>query len=265
VCLHRRFVAACTVSLFAFTVFAAAGAAAQDTLHFVPAGKLAIRDMNAIPWQAGPNGLRTRTIVGSIGSLTLAELAPGGVTVLHHHTRQQVDVGLTGELQFRLDTGTIVLHRGDWVMVGADVMHGAKNTSAAPAQLLELHTVRRLDLAPPYPVTQWPQSAEPREVMLWNYAHGAYDSTKFASPMSNETSSVDVDRVRNFTINNGTNSEEFVYIVDGHGSARILGGDTRQDVGPGNVIVIPPDTKVVLESPDRNRIFVVTLTARAKP
>lgn len=239
--------------------------AAQDTLHFVPKGKLAIRDMRQVPWDSIAPGVRAKTVVGSMGSVSMAEIAPGSRTTPHHHTRQQVNVGLSGEAQFQLDTATFRLHRGDWVMVRSDVTHGIANASDAPAQLLELHSVRRLDLVPPYPSVTWPRSASPRSVLLWGSVHRAYDSTTFAGPMSYETTSVLVDQVRNFTINVGPASEEFAYIVSGTGTVHILGDTREQRIGPGSLIVMPAAAKVVVQSPDRNRILIVTLSVHPPP
>jgi hypothetical protein len=70
---------------------------AQDTAHFVPAGRVSVRHLTVMPWDTVP-GIRGKTIVGTVGSLSLIELSPGAASAApdHYHTREQINVGLAG-------------------------------------------------------------------------------------------------------------------------------------------------------------------------
>src|SRR3954462_7995427 len=75
------------------TVLASTVACAQDTIFFPPVHRVAIRAMQSVPALEADH-MRLRTVVGATGSVTFAELDSGAVASLHHHAREQVDVGL---------------------------------------------------------------------------------------------------------------------------------------------------------------------------
>ena len=78
--MDSRFVAAVVAGLLA-CMLAVSNAALQNTLHFVPEGRLAIRDLNLIPWDTATrmHGVRGKTIVGSIGLIDI-QLRPRRTT-----------------------------------------------------------------------------------------------------------------------------------------------------------------------------------------
>lgn len=79
-----------------------ATALAQDTLHFVPKGRLVVRDINKMPWETLAPGPLVKMVVGSIGSFTLAEFAPSARTTAHHILRWQ-PAGASAGFELHLD------------------------------------------------------------------------------------------------------------------------------------------------------------------
>ena len=72
---------------------------AQESVHFPPTDQvviLAMRDVPAVQLAAGFMG---RTLVGATGSFTYAEFEDGAGAVIHHHTREQVNVGIDGAME----------------------------------------------------------------------------------------------------------------------------------------------------------------------
>src|SRR5436190_3560650 len=69
---------------------------AQDPLYFLPADRVSVRVMSELaPVDLAP-GVHVRTAVGATGSVSVGDFDSGSAAVLHHHTREQADIGLTG-------------------------------------------------------------------------------------------------------------------------------------------------------------------------
>ena len=134
----------------------------QDTIFFPPPNRIAIRDMRSLPARRVGNALRVYTVVGATGSASLAEFDSGSTTgPVHHHTREQVDVGLTGTLESTLDTHAEQFPPGHAAVIPAEVSHSFSNPRAGLVTALEFHTVRRPDLPPGYPAMRFPYAPEP--------------------------------------------------------------------------------------------------------
>ena len=135
---------------------------AQDTVHFAPAGRVSVRHLTAIPWDTLP-GIRGKTIVGTVGSLSLIELSPGVASAApdHYHTREQINVGLSGAPEVQVDAQRIELPRGTSIVVPSNVVHVATNKSAAPITYFEFHIVRRPDVVAPFPKISFPRAPTP--------------------------------------------------------------------------------------------------------
>lgn len=135
--------------------------AAQDNPHFPPTDRVTVRHMRDVP--GTPGGFMIRTVVGATGSFSFFELEPGVGSALHHHTREQANVGIEGVMEAGVGTHTEPLPVGAGVISPPNVSHSIKNTSGGRLTTLEFHTIRRPDLAPPRPrpATPYPVSPEP--------------------------------------------------------------------------------------------------------
>ncbi len=137
--------------------------AAQDPVHFPPAGAIAIRVMSEVPAIQASTGFLLRTVVGATGSISFAEFEDGAGAALHHHTREQVNVGIDGVMEMAEGTHTEPLPVGAAVITPANVRHSIRNRSGSKRLSVEFHTIRRPDLTPlrirpavPYPVSPEP-------------------------------------------------------------------------------------------------------------
>ncbi len=102
-----------------------------------------------------------RTVVGTTGSFSIGEFDSGSAAVLHHHTREQADVGITGVFDVTLGTHVEPLGPGAAVIVPPNVAHSIANKGGGVMTVIEFHTVRRPDLVPPRPALTFPASPEP--------------------------------------------------------------------------------------------------------
>jgi quercetin dioxygenase-like cupin family protein len=152
---------AATAGAISLLVASAAPTAAQDTLYFPRADHVAVRDLRTLPPVALSDQLRIRTIVGPTGSVSYGELDSGAVAPLHHHTREQGDLTLTGQLNVLLDGRAHSLGPGEGVIIPIDVTHSVLNPGPGRTTALEFHTVPRADLVPPRPSIAFPVAATP--------------------------------------------------------------------------------------------------------
>jgi mannose-6-phosphate isomerase-like protein (cupin superfamily) len=231
------------VLLVAVCFSLSASGAAQDNVHFSAADRVTVRDMSAVPSVDIAPGVRFRTVVGSTASFSLAEFDAGSATATHHHTREQVDVGLTGTFDMTIGSRVEALAPGAGVIVPANVSHAIANKQGGVMTLVEFHTVRRPDLVPPRPAMTYPASPKPVEpgpgpfvaqLDVSDRARGG-DGTLRA-----QTSRLAWQRLAQ----NGApiefpaaKVERFVYIV--RGMAEAMAQRNAQRVGPGTLIVIP--------------------------
>ena len=150
-----------TWGLLAVATLTGVSARAQDTIFFPPRDHVAIRAMRSIPIVDVAPGVHVHTVVGPTGSVSVGDLDSGGVAPLHHHTREQVDVGLAGTADIIVGNHTETLPPGAGVLIPADVNHSLMNRRAGVVTLIEFHTVPRPDLVPPRPTATYPASAQP--------------------------------------------------------------------------------------------------------
>ncbi len=139
---------------------------AQDSVHFPPADKIAVLVMRDVPAVQLATGFMGRTVVGATGSFSFAEFEDGAGATLHHHTREQVNVGIEGVMEMALGTHTEPLPAGAAVITPANVRHSIRNRSGGKLISLEFHTIRRPDLAPPRPRPTVPYPVSPEPVTI---------------------------------------------------------------------------------------------------
>src|SRR5437588_462785 len=116
--------------------------------------------MHAVPAIDLTSGLHVHTVVGNTASVSVAEMDGGATVAPHHHTREQVDVGLTGTIEATIANHVESLSPGTAVVIPADVTHGFVNRGPGRATAIEFHTVPRPDLVPPRPTTDFPAARD---------------------------------------------------------------------------------------------------------
>ena len=100
----------------------------------------------AVEWQPHPTlpGIRVRSLENQQtwpeASVTLVEVAPGGVIVEHlHQTNFESAYIMTGEGLLHLPEGDVPVVAGDGVTVPPQTLHGLENTGAEPMRILAVH------------------------------------------------------------------------------------------------------------------------------
>ena len=71
----------------------------------MPADRVAVRRMSDMQAVDVAPGVHVRTVVGTTGSFSVGDFEPGSATTLHHHTREQANIAITGALEIRLGDG----------------------------------------------------------------------------------------------------------------------------------------------------------------
>src|SRR5687767_5139920 len=101
---------------------------------------------NAAEWQPHPTlpGIRVLSLENqhtwANASVTLVEVAPGGVIVEHlHQTNFESAYILSGEGLLHLPDGDIHVGSGDGVTVPPQTLHGLENIGPDPMRILAVH------------------------------------------------------------------------------------------------------------------------------
>lgn len=228
---------------------------AQESVHFPPTDKVVILAMRDVPAVQLATGFMGRTLVGATGSFSYAEFEDGAGAALHHHTREQVNVGIEGVMEMAIGTHTEPLPAGAAVITPANVRHSIRNRSGGKLISLEFHTIRRPDLAPPRPrpAVPYPVAPEPvavpddRKLAVQLYSPG--QPSGVATMIQGETCTL---AWRRMTPDSAavdlapatSGAELFVYVVSGQ--AEITAPGLSQAVGAGTVIIIPGQQEHVM-------------------
>lgn len=221
---------------------------AQDAVHFPPTDAIVIRVMRDVPAAQLSKGFLGRTVVGATGSFSFAEFEDGAGAPLHHHEREQVNVGIEGVMEMGLGTHTEPLPTGAAVITPANVRHAIRNRSGARLVSLEFHTIRRPDLVPPRPrpTVPYPISPEPvaipddRKLAVQLAAPG--QPSGVAKMIRGETCTVAWRRLAAGAAAADlaparSSAELFVYVASGEADLTATG--VAQRVAAGTLIIIP--------------------------
>jgi mannose-6-phosphate isomerase-like protein (cupin superfamily) len=223
-------------------------AAAQDSVHFPPTDKVVILAMRDVPATQLSKGFLGRTIVGATGSFTFGEFDDGAGAAIHHHTREQVNVGIEGVMEMALGTHTEPVPAGAAVISPADIMHSIRNRSGGKLISLEFHTIRRPDLTPartrpsvPYPISAEPVAVPDDSKLVAQLASPGMPAG-IATTIQGKTCTLAWRRLAPATAATDlapakSSAELFVYVVSGE--ADITAPGLSQRVGAGTVVIIP--------------------------
>jgi quercetin dioxygenase-like cupin family protein len=228
-------------------------AQAQDDVHFLPGDRVAVRDMRTVPSIDLAPGVRVRTVVGATGSFSLADSDSGSGSVLHHHTREQADVGIAGVFEMTLGNHVERLGPGAGVIVPPNVAHSLANKGTGVMTVIEFHTVRRPDLVPPRPALTFPVSPEAvalpdEQKLIAQLDEPGGGSSGTPRTIRGQTcdlawrrlpagaAATDIHAAR-------TRVELFVYVVSG--AVDLIVSGSTQRVAAGSVILIPGEQQHV--------------------
>jgi len=228
---------------------------AQESVHFPPADKVVILAMRDVPAVPLATGFMVRTLVGATGSFSYAEFEDGAGAAIHHHTREQVNVGIDGVMEMAIGTHTEPLPTGAAVITPANVRHAIRNRSGGKLISLEFHTIRRPDLVPPRTRPAVPYPAAPEPVAVPDDRNLAVQLASPAQPtgaartIQGETCMLAWRRVAPGSAATDlapakSSAELFVYIVSGE--ADVTGPGVSQHVGAGTVVIIPGQQEHVM-------------------
>jgi quercetin dioxygenase-like cupin family protein len=219
----------------------------QDAIHVVPADKVAIRRMSDVPAIDVAPGVHVRTVVGTTGSFSVGEFEPRSAAPLHHHAREQADIGISGSFDVTLGDHVESLRPGAGFIVPPNVSHSIANNGSEPATAIEFHTVRRPDLVPPRPAMTFPASLEPVRLPEGRHLIAPMDSSPEAF-MHGETCVLALRQIaggtRAIEIRGGT-VERFVYIV--RGDLQVTAKQMRDRATAGSLIVVPAGVTITVQ------------------
>ena len=103
--------------------------------------------------------------MGRSGSLVAVQVPPGWRGTPHHHTHEQITIGLSGSMEISIDGVVHPLPAYGAAITPADSGHFVANSdSTAVATAIEFQPVLRPDWFPPYPKVTFPASSEPISV-----------------------------------------------------------------------------------------------------
>lgn len=228
--------------------------AAQSNVHFPPTDRIVIQVMRDVPAAQLAPGFLGRTVVGATGSFTFAEFEPGTGAALHHHTREQANVGIEGLMEMGLGTHTEPLPAGSGVITPANVSHAIRNTSGGRLTSIEFHTIRRPDLAPPrprpsvpYPRGETPVAVPDTSRLVVQLEAG--QPAGEARVIKGETCTLGWRRLApgaaaTNLVATPSEVELFVYVVSGE--ADVAGREVARRVGPGTLLLIPGGERNVM-------------------
>lgn len=220
---------------------------APDPIHFPPADRITVHVMKDVPATTLSKGFNFRHIVGATGSFSFAELEPGAGGSLHHHTREQVNVGIDGVMDIGIGEHREPLAVGAAVITPPNVRHGIRNSSERRLLSLEFHTIRRPDLTPsrPRPAVPYPAAAAPVPVaddrQLVVQLASATQPHGVAKTINGETCSVSWRRLAagGASVDLGPAHGTEIYVYVASGEADLVGKSITRRVAAGMVILIP--------------------------
>jgi mannose-6-phosphate isomerase-like protein (cupin superfamily) len=226
----------------------------QESVYFVPADRVSVRRMSDVPPIDLAPGVHVRTVIGTTGSFSIADFEPGSAAVLHHHTREQADIGIAGAFEMTLDDRVEKLGVGVGVVVPANVSHSLANNAGERATVIEFHTVRRPDLVPPRPAITFPASVTPARLAAGRQLVQPMDGPVRESSSPAYWLRGDTCRLAWRRMASGTAPvelragpvEHFVYLV--RGELQMTSAVGRAQIRAGDLIVVPARATITIQA-----------------
>lgn len=208
-------------------------------------------DLNALAAEQLAPQLSVKTVVGRSGSFILAELAPGTGTAPHHHTHEQANYGLAGDVMATIGGTEYPLTPDRATVSLPDVEHVVRNIGTVPARFLEMTAIRRTDFLPPRARITIPQGPMALPVPPGRILSADFTSGSAAWSVNNgvATATLHADHtfVRVWEVGkagavdlraSGT-GEQFSYLV--HGAGEVTVEEEKRMIAAGTLIVITSD------------------------
>jgi quercetin dioxygenase-like cupin family protein len=217
-------------------------------------------------WPLGK--MQVRGAMGQSGSFALVELPAGGRTTAHHHTQEQIVLGVRGSMDVSLGGATHRLGSSGAALVPSDVEHFSINGGSETATFIEFQPMVRRDWFPPHPKiassagpTAVPVPSDARVVddfalssQGWRVERNGTRSKVLGGKtmqltfwdLSADTASADLRPQR---------GERFLYVVEGHLHVAI--GLNAREIGREMLVVVSESAEDIrLTSVKRGRTVV---------
>lgn len=125
-------------------------------------GRVTRYDVGALPMVEIGTSLRIKKVMGDIGTFMIGTFAAGWKNTPHHHTHEQINVGLTGTFNIVTPATPHEVSSMRGLIIPPDVMHGNDVTAQKESPLLiEFQPVRRVDFPPEREKVTFPRAAGP--------------------------------------------------------------------------------------------------------
>lgn len=227
--------------------------ATQEGIYFAAADRVSVRRMADVPPIELAPGVHVRTVVGATGSFSIGDFDPGSAAVLHHHTREQGDIGVSGEFAMTIGGRVETLRPDDGLIVPPNVAHSIANNSTARATVIEFHTVRRPDLVPPRPALTFPAAPSPTDPppspLIRPMTQPGREPAAPARWLRGETCLMAWRRLENGAAPvelRAGRVEHFVYVL--RGELQMTSGGARQRIAAGSLVIVPAGGAISIQA-----------------
>jgi quercetin dioxygenase-like cupin family protein len=235
-------------------------------------------DVESLPIVEVGANLRIRKIMGEIGTFMIGTFKAGWKNTPHHHTHEQINVGVTGAFDIVTPSTPHRVARLQGLVIPADVLHG-NDVSAATLDpvLIEFQPVRRVDFPPerekvvftradaPTPAPagidldfrpespSWQRHASGARINVKDGTGVAVSAWEFPAGLK---AAVEIPpRV--------SGAEMFVYVLDGSVEAAV--GADRHAASAGVLLVIAPDSPAPRVRATAAATLLIFEAARVRP
>jgi quercetin dioxygenase-like cupin family protein len=216
-------------------------------------GRVTRYDVSSMPLTEVNANIRIKKIMGEVGTFMIGVFKAGWKSTPHHHTHEQINVGLSGAFNIITPETPHKTARLQGLLIPADVLHG--NDVSAETQdplLIEFQPVRRLDFPPEREKVTFKRADAPSpapadmdldfrpESRSWQrHASGARMNVKNGKAVA--LSAWELRATLKETVEippQVTAAETFLYVLDGNVDVAV--GTDRHSASTGVLLVIAP-------------------------
>jgi hypothetical protein len=198
--------------------------------------------------------LRITKVMGEIGTLMLGDFTAGWKNTPHHHTHEQINVGISGAFAIVTTAGPHDVSRRRGLFLPPDVQHGndVSGRTINPI-LLEFQPVRRLDFPPERQDVAFPRASAPTpapagieldftpESSTWvRLPNGARVSARKGNRAAVSAWDLAAGLTEPTDLRGQlADAERFLYVAEGSADAHV--GGERHAASAGTALVVSPD------------------------
>ncbi|HUP40697.1 MAG TPA: hypothetical protein VM115_11300 [Vicinamibacterales bacterium] len=263
-----------------FSLMSSAAIVAFSVVVSGTQGTLARYDLTGKPPLEVNANIRVHKVMGEIGTFMLGEFAPGFKSTPHHHTHDQINVGISGAYNVVTTAKPYSVSRLRGLVVPPNVEHGNLVAADVTAPLLiEFQPVRRTDFPPEREKVTFPMASSPTpppaeslefdfraESPAWRrLPNGARVNARTGTAAAVSAWEIPTSLKTDVDVHSQLPAAElFVYILDGNIEARV--GAQRHNAGPGVLLVSPPNspTLQVHSSGSATAVLLIFEAVKAK-